>query len=93
MVPVLDGRLGVSGPTNYLPTTYYTILLGVGSRRVEESDQTHESPSPLLVCARHCDATHAAACVVVDLVRVGLIGLGLGLRVRVRLGARVKGHS
>ena len=73
-----DGRLG-AGPyellTNHL---LYCLLLGVGPRRVEESDQTHESPSPLLVCARHCDAAHAAARVVVDLVKVGL-GLGLGL--------------
>ena len=72
-----DGRLG-AGPyellTNHL---LYYLLLGVGSRWVEEGDQTHESPSPLLVGPRHCDATHAAARVVVDLVRVGLLGLGL----------------
>ena len=37
-----DGRLGVSGPTNYyLPTTYYTILLG--ARHLRSNHVSHSS--------------------------------------------------
>ena len=54
--------------TNHL---LYCLLLGVGPRWVEEGDQTHEAPPLPLVCARHGDAAHAAARVVVDLVGIG----------------------